>query len=582
MHDRELCWLQEGDIFTGRKEQNLKQICKLFKNSLNITMKTNLLFKLMIFAGVLFAAGCDNPTGEKAATYTLSCDKTSVTVGEEVTFTVKSDADEDVTAEWNFYQGETQLPGNKAKWSEPASYTVTARSKTDASLETENSVTVTVTAEPAETTYTLSSDKTKVNINEVVTFTITSSTGEDVTAEWDICDKDNCYIGNKLSWDKSGTHILTAHNRANPDIETENSVTVEVGGSVYRLSADTQKVYVLETVNFTVKEVIDGIEQDKAVQGFSIGIKDGEKFSSSSHIFTKAGVYTVEAKQYDYKGELRKSCENTLEIIVKDREIIGHEDNFYRRSLLSEATATSCWTCPSMAKAIDYVMEYLLPDRIVPVAFHMKGDACDVKFKDQFDIILADYKFYSYPVFIIDWNKTYAKDDSMMNLQEGAPKIVNAVEASQARYESAKTPGLAIETSLSGRDLSIKIKTTPRETGDYLLGVYFIEDGVETEQTSGENGRMVQMNVVHQCLTTGANNNKLDELGTLEAEQEYTFDYAMTIPARHNMDNCRIVYYICKTDATVEPYGYYCANATTVKVGESADYEYEPIFAEPE
>lgn len=154
-------------------------------------MKTNLLFKLMIFAGVLFAAGCDNPPGEKAATYTLSCDKTSVTVDEEVTFTVKSDTGEDVTAEWNFYDGETQLPGNKAKWSEPASYTVTARSKTDAAIETENSVTVTVTAkEPAETTYTLSSDKTNVSINEVVTFTVTSSTGEDVTADWDICDKD--------------------------------------------------------------------------------------------------------------------------------------------------------------------------------------------------------------------------------------------------------------------------------------------------------------------------------------------------------------------------------------------------------
>lgn len=545
-------------------------------------MKTNFLFKLMLFTGVLCAVGCSKKPVDEEVVYTLYGDKTSVTVDEEVTFTVKSDTGEDVTAQWNLYEGEKQLTGNKVSWNEAGSYTVTARNRSNSLLKTENDVTITVTAKAEEVTYTLSSDKTEVKLNEEVVFTVTSSTGEDVTAAWDICDKDNCYIGNKLSWTKPGTHVMVAHSRANPEIESENTVTIEVSGSVYRLSADNQTVYVRETVNFTVKEVIDGVEQEKPVTNFSVGIKGGEKFSSLSHVFPDAGVYTIEANLYDYKGDIKASCENTLEIIVKEHEIVGREDDFYRRSLLSEATATSCWTCPNMAKAIDYVMDYLLPDRIVPVAFHMRNDACDVAFQDQFDIILEDYHFYSYPLFIIDWNKTYAKDDSMFNTEKSAPLIVNAVEASQARYESSKTPGLAIETSLSGRDLSINIKTIPRETGEYLLGVYFIEDGVETEQNSGVDNKMIQMNVVHQCLTTGSNRNSLDELGTLEANTEYQYPYSITIPERHDMKNCRIVYYICKTDNTVEPYGYYCANATSCKVGESADYEYEPIFAEPE
>lgn len=535
----------------------------------------------MLFAGVLFAAGCDKP--EDGTTYTLSSDKTSVKVKEEVTFTVKSDKGEDVTDQWNLYEGDSQLSGNKVTWSEAGSHTITAHSKSDPNATTKNSVAITVTAATGEVTYTLSCDKTSVKINEDVTFTVTSSEGEDVTSKWNICDDASCRLGNKFGWSKPGTYTLTAHSKEDPTVEAENTLKIEVTGSIYKLSADKQSIYARETVTFYVTEIIDGVEQEKAPAGFSAGIKNGENFSSLTHTFTKAGVYTIEAKQYDYKGEIKAECENTVDIIVKERDIIGHEDNYYRRSLLAEATGTGCWTCPSMAKAIDYVMEYLLVDRIIPVAFHIRNDACNVDFKDQFDIILQDYNFFQYPVYVIDWNATYAKDDSMMNLEVGAPKIVHDVEASQARYEKSKTPGLAIETSLSGRDLSIKIKTTPRETGEYLLGVYFIEDGVETEQTSGENGRMIQMNVAHQCLTTGPNRNRLDVLGTLEANQEYVYDYAMTIPERHlDLKNCRIVYYVCKVDESIEPYGYFCANAATCTVGESADYEFEPIYADPE
>ena len=59
----------------------------------------------------------------------------------------------------------------------------------------------------------------------------------------------------------------------------------------------------------------------------------------------------------------------------------------------------------------------------------------------------------------------------------------------------------------------------------------------------------------------------LEPLGTLEGEREYTYDYRFTIPTHepidHNLDNCRLVYFICKADATIEPYGYFCANAAT-------------------
>ena len=64
-------------------------------------MKTHLLLKVMLMAGLLLAGAC-TPTGQEEGEYTLSSDKTSVNINEEVTFTVKSEEGRDVTSEWNF------------------------------------------------------------------------------------------------------------------------------------------------------------------------------------------------------------------------------------------------------------------------------------------------------------------------------------------------------------------------------------------------------------------------------------------------------------------------------------------------
>lgn len=117
----------------------------------------------------------------------------------------------------------------------------------------------------------------------------------------------------------------------------------------------------------------------------------------------------------------------------------------------------------------------------------------------------------------------------------------------------------------------MKIKTTPRETAEYFLGAYIVEDDIYTEQSGADDGMMMQRNVAYYCLTEPEGNQDdlpeegigkygrlgLEPLGTLEGEREYTYDYRFTIPTHepidHNLDNCRLVYFICKADATIEP-----------------------------
>ena len=102
-------------------------------------------------------------------------------------------------------------------------------------------------------------------------------------------------------------------------------------------------------------------------------------------------------------------------------------------------------------------------------------DACNVPLYRNFFILTNDYGIFAYPYYIIDWNLTYKSTSS------DAEALKHSIEASQARY--AQTPGLAVETTLSGRELTVKIKTTPRETAEYFLGAYIVEDDIYTEQS---------------------------------------------------------------------------------------------------
>lgn len=440
----------------------------------------------------------------------------------------------------------------------------------------------TPTPQPKDLTYTLSSDKTTAAINEEITFTITDSNGKDVTAEWNICDEFNCFTSNKASWETPGTHTITAHSKANTEIGTENTITVTIDGTFYTIHADKTTIYEQESVTFSLTETIDGVLQKDPPYGFMVGIQDGERFQNFTNTFTRAGVYIVDGLLLDFAGKVKARTSNAIQVVVKKRPIAGYEENYYRRSLMPELTGTGCTGCPKMVYIMEYCKEYILRDRFLTIAFH-NADACESEISSHWNVIASDFEIRLYPRFIVDWNIAYSQTDNMEAIEVTAGKMANLVGASQASYDM--TPGLAAETTLTGRTLSMKFKTTPRETGEYMLGAIFVVDGLKTIQTSGdikEDGKtyMIQNNVAHQFITTGDNTNKLDELGTLNADQEYEYSYTYTIPERHELANSRVVFYICKKDATTKPYGYFCANAMSCKAGASVDYEFEPIYGE--
>lgn len=429
-------------------------------------------------------------------------------------------------------------------------------------------------------TYTLSSDKQSVETGRTVKFTVTSSKDENVTADWSFADETQRFTGNSATWSRPGTYTVTAHNTADPSLVAENTLSITVTGSTYTLSADKVSVTAGEEVSFRVTELMNGVEQEKEPDGFMAGIADGERFISNAVTFLYPGTYEVDAVLYygtDMEME-RARTDNSVTVTVNERQPVGHTNEFYHRVFLAECTSTGCKYCPRMVAAMEYSDKYLLRDRFVTASFHHKDSAPNVTWHQPFTEITADYGIYNMPFYILNWDSSITQvgvesyHEMPLIIRDDVEKALEAV---------GDIPGIAMETVLSGRELAVKFKTTPAASGEYILSLMLVEDNILTSQSGAEGGKMYQMDVVQESITDGDSSPwpyKMESLGALESGKEHISEYNFTIPKRHVLENCRVIGVINRKDDAVQPHGIVSVNALSCPIGDSIDYQYEPVY----
>ena len=462
--------------------------------------------------------------------------------------------------------------------------------------------------DPAVVTYTLTSDKTEAEINEEITFNVISSTGEDVTSDWLICDESFCFVGNVMSYDKAGTHTVSAHSNNDQSLETQNSVVITVKGGddnsnnndFYPLNPDAiyeiytedniESVFIYyDEIRFRVREIVNGEVLNDNVKNFYIGVVGSDmknRFSTDvRHAFTEEGVFDINGVlYYRSNGQAHEiTTHNAITLNIREKQINGSSDDYYRRALFVKWTATWCSGCAAMDQALENVREsYVLKDRIVPIFMHNRGsDECypGVQVGEIYSRTSRAYNLQGIPSCVINFDK----EEYGAGIYENA--IYQNIRASLAKQETSKTPGIKITTSLSGRKITYKVETSIRDTGEYLLGLVFLENGLLTYQSGAYNSEMIQNYVLHYSLTEGDDLFGLHDCGTLAYGDSYEYSGTFEIPVHDKpadfvLENCELVYFICKKDAAVEPCGYFCANAGSAKLGESTEYEYEPSYVE--
>ena len=531
---------------------------------------------------LVFAAGCNDteePLGDPVPPFTLKADRTTVGVGEPVTFTVTSSDGQDVTAGCRICSDINCFLGNTHTWNTAGTYVVEAHYLTDDpanpdGIAAANTVTVTVTG--GVTAYTLAADREVVNVGETVVFTVTSSDGRDVTADCRIGSGDETFTGASHAWQKAGNYEVEARYMTDdpewPDgIPADNTVSVTVlkPSATYRIEADKTVVHVGEPVVFSVMSS----EGEDVSTRFTMREPDGDTYLGRTRSYHGVGKYSVEAF---LKNKPEVVSENREEITVEEAPFTPDPGRFYRRTLLAEMTATWCWSCHFMIDAIHYCTHDLLYDRALPVAFHEESSE-QGNLVPIFNLIMVRYYkqlVANIPAYVLDWNADFCSNSMFANLEVSTPEMVADIRNVQAA--DAATAGIAVATTLAGRELSVTIHVTAREAQEYWLGAVLVEDRIQGYQHSAPDP-FYHMNVGQAMVTAG--DQPAEKIGRLEAGQEGTYRYTVTIPEASVTANCRVVAYVCKTSEQTEtaPLGYLVSNAVSCPVGESVDYQYEPM-----
>lgn len=263
--------------------------------------------RFLPFMVLALSAACSDdpatpPASGPSAPFHLSADKTDISVGETVTFTVTSSEGTDVTSKCTFCSQTACYTGNTHTFQEADVYVIEAHYQANdpehpEGIATENKVTINVGGIEPTAPFRLSADKTEIEVGETVTFTVTSANGLDVTDRSTVCSQTACYSGNTHTFQEEGVFVIEGHYQDNnPEhpggIATENKVTVTVGEAVagYTVSADKTSIERGETVTFSMTAA-DGSDVTTDTHFL---VKD-KQIEGNTYTFTEAGIHAIRA-----------------------------------------------------------------------------------------------------------------------------------------------------------------------------------------------------------------------------------------------------------------------------------------------
>ena len=254
------------------------------------------------------------------------------------------------------------------------------------------------------------------------------------------------------------------------------------GKSKFKISFDDAYIYndgedyavLTATFNGVPVDYADFVVFDENDEFVEFPIVDGEmRFSS-----TKIGKYKFSA--------IYGSFESTTSIEVIQTPPTAPEapvdnnptkTNFVRRSLLIQFTGTSCGYCPYMMNALDKVSkDSKYNDTYVLAAAHNYGDGDPALILDALSLPAA-LGVASYPSINVDMAVT-SKDrnsesiKSLLNDAKNRTTVKGGIAANVQYYEEE---GYVIATLL------VKAK----ESGEFRVGAWLLEDGIEATQTNG-------------------------------------------------------------------------------------------------
>ena len=286
------------------------------------------------------------------------------------------------------------------------------------------------------------------------------------------------------------------------------------------------------------------------------------KAPTKTHSFSARPNNTEEARTGNIVFSNSEGGSLMVTVTQKAREIaVDWGKAFYHQSLIMRFTATWCGFCPMMQRAVLIAQEQY-PNKLIHVALH--GGRSDLEFGDG-SLLQSLYRVNGFPTGIVDGRiKVYNTQ-----VPEVAGNIIAAAKQTEQLYSTMT--GISLNSTLSGRDLTIDLTVYAKKAGAYMVNVLLLEDGIFNAQNGAESGFAVHNDVARIAVTKSTGE-------AFNIAKDFSFkDFSYTvknIPSSYKLEKMKILVYVQSTFSPgnvnqSENYGnYYVDNCVTVPIGQ--------------
>lgn len=207
---------------------------------------------------------------------------------------------------------------------------------------------------------------------------------------------------------------------------------------------------------------------------------------------------------------------------------------FVHQSVFMRFTATWCIWCPRMHRSLEQAQE-LYPGHIQHLAIHAPDS--DLAFEKATELRNL-YKFAGYPTGFVD---------GRMRIESGevdivAPRIVEAVQETEETYGTAS--GIGISSSISGREVTIDLDVYLKQSGEYKLTVFLVEDNIHNQQQDniGYHPDFVHNGVARMAVSDVFG----DSFQVSSPNTAKYFQYVVNVPHYYKLQNMRVFAYVSR------------------------------------
>lgn len=245
--------------------------------------------------------------------------------------------------------------------------------------------------------------------------------------------------------------------------------------------------------------------------------------------------------------------------------------DFLRRSVVMRFTATWCTNCPLMNSALGNAISED-PEHIIPLNLHASSSTGGLAY-DQADAYFSHFDLLGYPTGVVNDYAEVANSSAIATTQAVFNGLAD--EAVESLPANTMVGGEAV---IADGEVKVRLSVASKSTGDYLVSVFILEDGIIYSQEGGAS------NYEHNSIARDEMTPMWGEPVSLTAGNITNLEYSMPVPSSVlDEDRLHVLAIVNRTGsfkgnvtyATYNDWGYVTDNAADIPGNGFTDFGYE-------